>query len=192
MIRILSLDDDLDMLEALHLVLSRCGYQQAYTTSSSEALELLKRESFDLFTQDWQRPDIDGLEFYRWMGSVESLHETPILIITASDELVTESIPDVIHLKQQGHRVRGFQTVPPERQPELNMAAAQAGLNVAYVDGYLPKPCTPDDLLRAVQAVLAGRGRPVLPQGEQSRASMLNSRLGERKPWKALRHNWEH
>jgi CheY-like chemotaxis protein len=181
-IRILSLDDDRDMLEALHLVLSRSEYQHAYTTSSSEALELLKRESFDLFTQDWQRPDIDGLEFYRLMKSVESLYDTPILIITASDELVTESIPDLMQLKQQGHRVRGFQTVPRERQPELNMAAAQAGLNVVYVDGYLPKPCTPDDVLQTVQAVPAGRGRPVGAQTQKGRASILNSRLGERRP----------
>jgi len=182
MIRILSLDDDRDMLEALHLVLSRNDYQHAYTTSSSEALDLLTRESFDLFTQDWQRPDIDGLEFYRLMKSVESLYDTPVLIITASDELVTASIADLIQLKQLGHRVRGFQTASPDRQPELNMAAAQARLSVAYVDGYLPKPCTPDDVLQTVQAVLAGRGRPLRAQDEKSRASMLNSRLGERKP----------
>jgi CheY-like chemotaxis protein len=182
MIRILSLDDDRDMLEALHLVLSRSDYQHAYTTSSSEALEILKKEPFDLFTQDWQRPDIDGLEFYRLMKSVERLYDTPILIITASDELVTESIPDLIQLKQQGHRVRGFQTASPDRQPALNRTAARAGLNVAYVDGYLSKPCTPDDLLQTVQSVLAGRGMPLRSQDGKSRATILNSRLGERKP----------
>ena len=83
MTRILSLDDDSEMLKLLGLILELAGYEHLRTTNSHEALSLLRGEPIDLFTQDCLRPDIDCLEFYQLMKSDVSLRTIPVLFISA-------------------------------------------------------------------------------------------------------------
>ncbi len=82
MTRILSLDDDSSMLELINLILQRAGYDHLPASNSFEALNILRNEPIDLFTQDIMRPNIDGWEFCRLMKSEEILRDTPVLIIT--------------------------------------------------------------------------------------------------------------
>jgi DNA-binding response OmpR family regulator len=82
MTRILSLDDETPMLELINLILERAGYEHIYTRDSQEALEMLRHQPVDIFTQDIMRPDIDGWEFYYLMRSEDMLRNIPVLIIT--------------------------------------------------------------------------------------------------------------
>jgi DNA-binding response OmpR family regulator len=82
--RILSLDDELGMVELLRLILERAGYEHVGTTDHDTALSILRSEPIDLFTQDLMRPDMDGWEFYELMQSDEKLREIPVLIISAN------------------------------------------------------------------------------------------------------------
>jgi DNA-binding response OmpR family regulator len=50
--RILSLDDEPEMLALLSLILRRAGYECLGTTDEQEALSILRTQSIDLFTQE--------------------------------------------------------------------------------------------------------------------------------------------
>lgn len=52
MTRILSLDDEPEMLALLSLILRRAGYECLGTTDEQEALSILRTQSIDLFTQE--------------------------------------------------------------------------------------------------------------------------------------------
>jgi two-component system sensor histidine kinase/response regulator len=83
MARILSLDDEPAMLLLYRLILERAGYEYTWTTNSFEALDLLRSDPPDLFTQDWVRPDLDGPRLYRQMKADPALRQIPVLFITA-------------------------------------------------------------------------------------------------------------
>lgn len=169
MTTILSLDDDREVLDVVHLVLEDNGYEHFYTTSSFEAWSILRNEPVDLFTQDWSRPDIDGLTFYQRMKAEVSLYDLPILMLTASDVVMDEATVDLIRANGRPRYVRGFQVAPPNRQSALSLLTQRAGLEIAYVDGYLSKPCTADELLREIERVLNGRDIPLPTLAELAR-----------------------
>lgn len=84
MTRILSLDDEPEMLPLIGLVLELAGYEHLCTTSNTEALAILHNQPIDLFTQDILRPDMDGREFYQIMKADEELRSIPVLCISAT------------------------------------------------------------------------------------------------------------
>lgn len=83
--RILSLDNELEILELLHVILTRAGYEHLYTTDSAEAMDILREGGIDLFTQNILRDDPDGCEFYQMMQADTVLKNIPVLIITSLD-----------------------------------------------------------------------------------------------------------
>lgn len=60
--RILVVDDEKDILRALEFILSREGYSVTTAVSGEEAIELLKKEEFDLVLTDLRMPGMDGME----------------------------------------------------------------------------------------------------------------------------------
>ena len=81
--KILSLHTDPDILNLLHLILERAGYEHLYTSDTQTALSILRQEPIDLLIQNLMRPDINGCEFYEMMQNDEQLRNTPVLIISA-------------------------------------------------------------------------------------------------------------
>jgi CheY-like chemotaxis protein len=84
MTRILSLDDEPEILSLIGLVFELAGYEHLYTTNNTEALAILHNQPIDLFTQDLLRPDMDGWEFYQIMKADEELRSIPVLCISAT------------------------------------------------------------------------------------------------------------
>lgn len=60
--RILCTEDDADTREVLKIVLTAEGYEVVCTASTDEALELAKKEHFDLYLVDNWMPDLTGIE----------------------------------------------------------------------------------------------------------------------------------
>jgi len=85
MIHILSLDDEPEMLKLLGLILELCGYRHTTTTESAEALEIMRCEPVDLFTQDCMRPlpNMHGVELYKLMKADPDLACIPVIFVTA-------------------------------------------------------------------------------------------------------------
>ena len=68
--RILCVDDHQDTSEMLELLLSQEDYEVVTALSMEEALELSRRETFDLYVLDKRLPDGSGLEL---CGSLNQL-----------------------------------------------------------------------------------------------------------------------
>ena len=63
-VRILFVDDDDALVQLNQQRLSRLGYDVVATTSSTDALEIFRREpdAFDLVVTDYAMPDLTGLD----------------------------------------------------------------------------------------------------------------------------------
>jgi CheY-like chemotaxis protein len=82
--RVLSLDDDPEMLRLLGLMFELAGYEHLRVTRDERALEILRDEPVDLFTQDCLRLACPGgLALYECLKADECLRHIPVLFISA-------------------------------------------------------------------------------------------------------------
>ena len=80
--RILVVDDDPDIRQVLLDRMSSLGYAVETANDGREALDVLKRGSFDGMLLDRRMPEIDGTEVLR--RSRESHPALPIVVVTAT------------------------------------------------------------------------------------------------------------
>ncbi len=124
--KILIVDDDPDILDALTMILETQGYQVVTARDGIEGLANLKAEKPDLLILDLLMPKMDGfavckeLQDPRW----SKFKDTPILILTS--------------VREEASR----------RRYEL-----ETGLEFD-VDDYVEKPISPDVLLGRVRKLL--------------------------------------
>ena len=83
MFKILIAEDDRELCQLFHHVLSNNGYQTICVYDGKQALDVLDREYIDLIISDIMMPNMDGYEL------VSSLRDSgngiPVLMITAKD-----------------------------------------------------------------------------------------------------------
>lgn len=128
--KILVVDDDPDILDAITMILESQGYQVVTARDGIEGLAMLKAEQPDLMILDLMMPKMDGfavckeLQDPRW-----SKHkDIPILILTS--------------VREDASR----------RRYEL-----ETGLEL-NVDDYLEKPMAPDVLIKRVSTLMEKKG----------------------------------
>ncbi len=90
--QILIVDDDLDMHGLLHACLAPLGHDIMATTSSQQALELLKTGQFSVAILDLMLPNLSGMEILRRMRRQEPEIETIVLTAYASLETAIEAL----------------------------------------------------------------------------------------------------
>jgi CheY-like chemotaxis protein len=87
--RVLSLDDEPEMLKLLGLMFGLAGYEHLRATEDELALEILGSEPIDLFTQDCMRLQSQGgLALYERLKADERLRDIPVLFISAGQRPV--------------------------------------------------------------------------------------------------------
>lgn len=124
--KILVVDDDPDILDAVTLILESQGYEVVTARDGIEALANLKAEQPDLMILDLMMPKMDGfavckeLQDPRW----SKYKDIPILILTS--------------VREEASR----------RRYEL-----ETGLELD-VDDYVEKPMSPDVLLKRVSTLI--------------------------------------
>ena len=124
-LKILVVDDDLDMRNFMKTVLRKKGFKRVLGASDgAEALEQLKTsyreyEPVSLILADWQMPEIDGISFLTRVRLDDRFKEVPFIMITADN--------DSEHVKQ----------------------AIDLG-----VDNYIIKPLKPDVLFEKISKTL--------------------------------------
>ena len=124
--RILAVDDDPDILEALAMILESQGYEVVTAREGIEGLANLKAETPDLMILDLLMPKMDGfavlkeLQDPRW----SKYRNIPVLILTS--------------VREEASR----------RRYEL-----ETGLELG-VDDYVEKPISPDILLERVERLV--------------------------------------
>jgi CheY-like chemotaxis protein/ribonuclease BN (tRNA processing enzyme) len=116
--RILIADDDRSVLQVLETVLSGDGYEVVRAEDGESALELARRDGFDLIMLDVQMPKLNGLEAARQLRREPKLADVPIVILTARTadedieaafaEGVTDYITKPFAVSQMRARVRSW------------------------------------------------------------------------------------
>lgn len=88
--RILICEDNNLALKTLTIVLGREGFQTDTADDGNKALELLKKNEYDLIVVDIHLPFHSGLEVVRFLRA-DLNRQTPVLVLTAfSDPQVQE------------------------------------------------------------------------------------------------------
>ena len=89
---ILVVDDERVVLKSCERILSPEGYDVRTTTSPTEALSIIKLDSFDLVITDMKMPEMDGIEFIRQVK--ETTPDMNIVLITGypSQESIKEAL----------------------------------------------------------------------------------------------------
>jgi PAS domain S-box-containing protein len=88
--RILLVDDEKAMVDAIKLMLERLGYQVAARTSSIEALEAFRANSdkYDLVITDYTMPNMTGIELTKKLLRLRP--DIPIILCTGFSEQINE------------------------------------------------------------------------------------------------------
>lgn len=86
MARILIVDDNQAMVEALSIVVSARGHDAMTALSGEEALSLVESEVPDVMLLDLTMPGLDGFETLDRLRTMPAGKDLPVLIITALDE----------------------------------------------------------------------------------------------------------
>ena len=81
MSRILIVEDDRNTLSGLVEILSQEGYEVKGVDSSTKALKLLQKESFDILLTDLKMPEMDGMQLYE--RSLSIAPEMRTIVMTA-------------------------------------------------------------------------------------------------------------
>jgi CheY-like chemotaxis protein/ribonuclease BN (tRNA processing enzyme) len=116
--RILVADDDRAVLQVLDTVLSGDGYEVITAEDGEAALELARKDAFDLILLDVQMPRLDGLATARQLRKEPKLADVPIVMLTARTadrdieaafaEGVTDYITKPFAVAQMRARVRSW------------------------------------------------------------------------------------
>jgi two-component system cell cycle response regulator DivK len=75
-------DNELNM-KLFHDLLEAHGYKTLQTRNGTEALSIARKHHPDLIVMDIQLPEVSGLEVTRWIKDDETLHDIPVVAVTA-------------------------------------------------------------------------------------------------------------
>lgn len=79
--KILIMEDEVNVAKGLQLVLGEAGFEVDWAETGQQALELCRRQPYDLMLADLLLPDLDGLEVIKTVR--QQWPKTGIIVITA-------------------------------------------------------------------------------------------------------------
>jgi len=123
--KILIVDDDPDLVEAVTMILESKKYDVAAAYGGLEGLEKAKTENPDLIVLDVMMPDKDGYAVCKEMKADPKLSRIPVLLLTA----VVSKIPATHYTQQMGLETEA--------------------------DDYMDKPVEPAELVNRIEALLS-------------------------------------
>jgi DNA-binding response OmpR family regulator len=84
--RILLAEDEPNIVESLRFLLERAGFDLAVENNGHKALAAALGGAFDLLILDVMLPGIDGYEILRQIRANQSVHDLPVLMLTAKGQ----------------------------------------------------------------------------------------------------------
>jgi len=116
--KILVIDDEPDILKTLEMTLSQEGYHVTTATGGEAALEIFRRQTFELVITDMRMPGMDGIEVIRQVKDLDPDVEAIVLTGYATLENA------VLSLRNVG--AFDYLTKPLENIDEIFMAVEKA------------------------------------------------------------------
>ena len=93
--RILVVDDDILVVEALHELLTASGYEVSMATRGQDALDLLNQEHFDLLVLDVVMPKMTGFDVCMEVRKRDDeKSKVKIIMLSAKDEPTDFSVAE--------------------------------------------------------------------------------------------------
>jgi two-component system alkaline phosphatase synthesis response regulator PhoP len=123
--KILLIDDDPDLVNAVRMILESKNYNVAAAFGGVEGLEKAKTENPDLIVLDVMMPDKDGYTVCKELKSDPRLRRIPVILLTA----VVSHISTTRFTQQMGMETEA--------------------------DDYMDKPVEPDVLVKRIETLLA-------------------------------------
>jgi two-component system alkaline phosphatase synthesis response regulator PhoP len=123
--KILIVDDDPDLVEAVTMILESKNYNVAAAYGGIEGLQKAKTENPDLIVLDVMMPDKDGYAVCKELKANPKLSNIPILLLTA----VVSKISTTRYTQQMGLETEA--------------------------DDYIDKPVEPEVLVKRIEALLS-------------------------------------
>jgi len=84
---ILIVDDVMDNIQVAMNILKEENYEFSFASSGESAIELLENNTFDLVLLDVMMPGLDGYEVCMWMREKDSIHDVPVIFLTAKSDV---------------------------------------------------------------------------------------------------------
>jgi CheY-like chemotaxis protein len=97
---VLWVDDEAELLEPHRLFLADRGYDVVMATNADDAVEMLRRRSYDVLLLDEQMPGKRGLDAYREMREIAP--QLPVVMVTKSENDAT-----LRSVRRRGQRLPG-------------------------------------------------------------------------------------
>ena len=80
--RILVIEDEAPSWAKIEGILTEAGMHASVAADGEEAVELLRKESFDMVISDWNMPKMGGGQVLRWMRTTPAMRRTPFVILS--------------------------------------------------------------------------------------------------------------
>ncbi len=123
--KILLVDDDPDLVNAVSMILESKNYKVAAAFGGNEGLEKAKTEKPDLIVLDVMMPDKDGYVVCKELKSDPQLSQIPVLLLTA----VVSHISTTRYTQQMGLETEA--------------------------DDFMDKPVEPEELAKRIETLLS-------------------------------------
>jgi two-component system alkaline phosphatase synthesis response regulator PhoP len=123
--KILIVDDDPDLVEAVSMILESKNYDVAAAYGGIEGLQKARTENPDLIVLDVMMPDKDGYAVCKELKADPALSKIPVLLLTA----VVSKISTTRYTQQMGMETEA--------------------------DDYIDKPVEPEVLVKRIEALLS-------------------------------------
>ncbi len=113
--KILIVDDDPDLVEAVSMILESKNYEVSAAYGGIEGLEKAKKENPDLIVLDVMMPDKDGYAVCKELKADPELSKIPVLLLTA----VVSKIPTTRYTQQMGLETEADDYIDKPVEPEV-------------------------------------------------------------------------
>lgn len=153
--RVLVVDDDSRVAEAMRRVLAAAGHDVAIARGGFEALEMVERQHPDLMVLDFRMPDLDGIDVLAELRDAEGSTPFPVLVFTSEAghrygelaglqagavDYVRKGADTAVVLARVEAALRRFSSAPPQRRVllrgplRIDLDAARVSLAGREVD----------------------------------------------------------
>ena len=116
--KVLLCDDEIHILRAAEIKVSRAGYDVRMAHDGQEAWEMIQQDRPDVLVTDLQMPRCDGLELTARIRGNERTRDLPILMLTAKgfETAVRRAAGEMGRPRHVGQAVQPARAGAPDRQ----------------------------------------------------------------------------
>ncbi len=123
-IRLLLIDDEVDMLEMLKCHLALYGFDVHTAADGASGLKLAQKEKFDLVLLDWMMPGMNGLEVLSELKHNKKTKNIPVFMFTAKG--IIEDIEQAFEIGADDYIVKPIDGTELARKIKVKLAKYEA------------------------------------------------------------------